>query len=565
MLACPHDGTVVPEALEGQHLGEYVVRRHIGSGGMGLVYEGEHLTIGRKVAIKLIRDEHAQGPQTRGLLAEARAASAIRHHGIIDIFGFGQQPGVGQYLVMEYLEGSPLNEFLQARAPLPLHEAFALLCELLDALSAAHAMGVIHRDLKPSNIFVARQSDGSVSIKVLDFGLAKRSTTPEGTSPQTHSNVVVGTPQYMAPEQALCAEVGPQTDLYAVGVLAFELLTGQRPFTGRSPMEIVAHHLKTPPPAPSLFVELPPEVDALILRLLAKEPQQRPGSASEVALQLRALLPSRDGASLPPGARSSRALTVLEPPLTPTPPTAPTATLSPPPAEPVPIAEPRPPSPQRGSLWGWSAMAGGTLALVLGVGTVGAIVTRENQKSASLAPTPSPTVQPVTSVSLAEPMVHTPSSELTPVQAPAPLPTAAIKRAAVSTAPKKKAPASPPPPAVPAPSVPPHETLAKPSPTEPAPRALTALVIPPPEPAPQPAATGTLHLVMKGTWADVWVDGQRLGRVPPTHSYTLASGTHELELRNPAFASYRRTLVIPSGGRLQHIVELGTEAMPSSP
>ena len=181
-LACPHDGTLVPDALVGQHLGEYVVRRHIGSGGMGIVYEGEHLTIGRKVAIKLLRQELSQGAQARGLLAEARAASAIRHRGIIDIFGFGQQPGIGQYLVMEYLEGSPLDELIQARAPLPLAEAIALLGEVLDALSAAHAVGVIHRDLKPSNIFVARQSNGTESIKVLDFGLAKRSTTPQGTA-----------------------------------------------------------------------------------------------------------------------------------------------------------------------------------------------------------------------------------------------------------------------------------------------------------------------------------------------------------------------------------------------
>ncbi|WNG23765.1 protein kinase [Cystobacter fuscus] len=540
-LACPDDGTLVPDALVGQHLGEYVVRQHIGSGGMGIVYAGEHLTIGRKVAIKLIREERSQSPQARGLLAEARAASAIRHHGIIDIFGFGQQPGVGQYLVMEYLEGSPLDVLLQARAPLPLPEALALLCEVLDALSAAHAVGVIHRDLKPSNIFVARQSNGTESIKVLDFGLAKRSTAPQGSTAQTHSDVVVGTPQYMAPEQALCEAVSPQTDLYAVGVIAFELLTGQRPFTGRSPMEIVAHHLRTPPPAPSLFVELPPEVDALVLQLLAKEPQRRPGSASEVASQLRALLPSRAGSILSSGARNSQALTLLNPPSAALPASPPTVTLQPPPATPGPLVAPRPAPPQRGSLRGWSAVAGGVLALAFGVGVV---MTRGPGRPASSGRQP-PAVRPETSPSPAEPVVQVPRSEPEPIQAPTPVLTATAQRGVTAPAPTRK-------------KV--HAPL---------PRAATSVASQPPsappEPAQQPAATGTLHLVMRGTWADVWVDGQKLGRVPPNHSYTLTSGEHELELRNPAFSHYRRTLVIPSGGRLQHIADLGAEARSLSP
>ncbi len=538
----------MPDALVGQHLGEYVVRRHLGSGGMGIVYEGEHLTIGRKAAIKLLREELSQGSQARGLLAEARAASAIHHHGIIDILDFGQQPGVGQYLVMEYLEGSPLSELLQARAPLPLAEAVALLCEVLDALSAAHAVGVIHRDLKPSNIFVARQSNGTESIKVLDFGLAKRSTTPQGTAPQTHSDVVVGTPQYMAPEQALCLEVGPQTDLYAVGVIAFELLTGQRPFTGRSPMEIVAHHLRTPPPAPSLFVELPPEADALVLQLLAKEPRQRPGSASEVAHKLRALLQPREDSRMASGARSFHALTVLEPPPGAPPAPLPTQTLRPSPATPGPQAEPLAAPPRRGSLWRWGVVAGGVLSLVLGVGTV---MARGATTPASLSAAPPPGVQPVASPSLPEPVISAPHPEPEPILAPAPSAVASARRGgAASSSARKKAPVSAPPVATPIASVQPSS-----APLEPA----------PPEPAPQPTATGTLHLVMRGSWADVWVDGQKLGRVPPTHSYTLASGEHELELRNPAFADYRRTLVIPAGGTLRHTAALGPEGPPPTP
>lgn len=521
----------MPGALVGQHLGEYVVRRHIGSGGMGIVYEGEHLTIGSKAAIKLLREEPSQGAQARGLLAEARAASAIRHHGIIDILGFGQQPGVGQYLVMEYLEGSPLSELLQAHAPLPLAEVVALLCEVLDALSAAHAVGVIHRDLKPSNIFVARQSNGTESIKVLDFGLAKRSTTPQGTAPQTHPDIVVGTPQYMAPEQALGLEVGPQTDLYAVGVIAFELLTGQRPFSGRSPMEIVAHHLRTPPPAPSLFVELPPGADALVLQLLAKEPRQRPGSASDVAHNLRALLQPREDSLLSWGARNSHALAVLNPPpgAMPAPPS--TQTLQPSPAAPGPKAEPLAAPPRRGSRWRRGVVVGSVLSLMWGVGTV---MARGAATPASLSPAPPPRVQPVASPFLPEPVLSAPHPEREP-----------IPSAVASARPRKKTPVSAPPAATPIASVQPFSA--------------------PPEPAPQPTATGTLHLVMRGAWADVWVDGQKLGRVPPTHRYTLASGEHELELRNPAFADYRRTLVVPAGGTLRHTAALGTEVPRPTP
>ena len=536
---CPHDGTPVPDAMLGQHLGEYVVRRYLGSGGMGLVYEGEHLTIGRKVAIKLLREEPTRGVQARGLLAEARAASAIHHPGIIDIFGFGQQPGVGQYLVMEYLEGRPLDELIRARAPLPLPEAFALLGEVLDALSAAHAAGVIHRDLKPGNIFVARQSNGTEYIKVLDFGLAKRSITPEGTAPQTRSDVIVGTPQYMAPEQALHKEVGPWTDLYAVGVIAFELLTGQRPFTGCSHMEILSHHLRTPPLAPSLFVALPPGVDALILRLLAKEPEERPGSASEVARELRALLPPQEGPSPLPLARSSRSSPAIKPPQEEATPQDPTETLRPSPATPGLETEQPPVPPSRGSLWRWGA--GGLLTLVLGASVV--MLRESAEPSVSVASTPSS--EP--GVSTSAPGVSTPRAEAPPPAAPAPLTAAPAERRGPASAPaRKKAPA------------PPRQPAAAPIATLPPPSA-------PPESEPQQPATGSLHLVVNGAWVDVWVDGRKLGRVPPMNTYTLTSGEHELELRNPGLSPYRRTLVISTGGTLVHTVNFGSEAPPPTP
>jgi serine/threonine protein kinase len=275
-------------SLVHQQLGDYQVRRCIGRGGMGVVYEAEHVTLGRKVALKLLRPEYARSPYARPLLGEARTTSAIQHRSVVDVFGFGQHPDFGPYLVMEYLEGQPLHELISKRAPLAPARAIPLLIEVFEALSAAHSLGVIHRDLKPSNIFLVREPEGSECVKLLDFGLAKRSTAPDGVV--SNSELILGTPHYMAPEQALNEAVGPQTDLYAVGVIAFEMLTRRRPFPGRSNLELVAHHLKSPPPRPSFYVELPARLDAFVLRLLAKDPKQRPASAHQAAQELRELL-----------------------------------------------------------------------------------------------------------------------------------------------------------------------------------------------------------------------------------------------------------------------------------
>ncbi|NMO19690.1 protein kinase [Pyxidicoccus fallax] len=279
--------SVARDVLVGKQLGDYVVKRRIGAGGMGIVYEGEHPVIGRKVAIKILRPDFAEGSRARDLVAEARAAAAIRHRGIIDIFGFGTIPHLGQYLVMEYLDGAPLDEVISQRAPMLEVEVVTILDELLGALAAAHAAGVIHRDLKPGNVFVVRDGAGNEYVKVLDFGLAKRSEAPNGTTPQTRASMMVGTPEYMAPEQACGQQVGPHTDLYAVGVIAFEMLTRRLPFEGATPMAIAVHHVHTPPPAPSEFVELHPDLETLVMQLLAKAPEDRPESAEAVRRELK--------------------------------------------------------------------------------------------------------------------------------------------------------------------------------------------------------------------------------------------------------------------------------------
>jgi serine/threonine-protein kinase len=535
--------------LVGQQLGEYRVRRCIGRGGMGIVYEAEHVTLGRRVALKLLREEHARSPYARDLLSEARAASAIQHRGIIDVFGFGQQPGIGQYLVMEFLEGQPLHELIAQRAPLTPAEVIQLLGEVLDALSAAHAQGVIHRDLKPSNIFVVREGEGSQYVKVLDFGLAKRINAPDNLA--SRSDVIIGTPHYMAPEQALSEAVGPRTDLYAVGVIAFEMLTRRRLFPGRSNLEMVAHHLRSPPPRPSDYVVLPPGLEDLILRLLAKEPQQRPASASAAARELRALLQPGEGSEKPaePPALSEAKYTptfafMEESTLHPaSPPEAAVARVEQAPASSRLPAAPEPapsrPPPPRSARWRWGAAA----AVLLGVWGGGVLIGRPllgraqpveapvapMQGAQQPAPLPIPSASPgkLPQASHAE---APPRGERLPTATKRTPPPARTKPVTVQTA---ASPAETPPPAPSAPTA-----------TQP---------VAMPEPAVEPpATTGILHVTVKGAWADVWVDGKMLGRVPPIHRYTLSVGEHELELRNPGLKSHSEKILISPGGTLPY-------------
>ncbi|MCY1030610.1 serine/threonine-protein kinase [Corallococcus sp. BB11-1] len=285
------EATAITDPLIGLKLGEYELRSRIGVGGMGLVYDGIQPLIGKRVAVKVLRPELAHSSeQVARLLAEARAVNAIRHRGIIDIFGFGQLPDGRQYIVMEYLDGQPLDAILAEKGRLPVTEALALLEEVLAALGAAHGAGVVHRDLKPSNIFLVRQPDGSRYVKLLDFGLAKRGEGPTGRTAQTRTDMVVGTPEYMAPEQARGQSVGPMTDLYAMGVVTFEMITGRLPFIGSSPVDLLMKHVEARPPRPSEFVsDLPPAVDAFILQMLTKDPETRPNSADVLRQHLTRL------------------------------------------------------------------------------------------------------------------------------------------------------------------------------------------------------------------------------------------------------------------------------------
>jgi serine/threonine-protein kinase len=273
-------GTVVAE--------RYRVDSMLGEGGMGVVYLAEHIHIRKRVAIKVLLQAWTSTPEVVARFEqEAVAAGAISHPNVAAATDFGRLPDGSFYLVLEYLEGRTLRRELASGALEPAR-ALAIARGIAMGIGAAHAKGIVHRDLKPENVMlVARDGDPDV-VKVLDFGIARvEHRTAEGGKPLTSAGAVLGTPHYMAPEQALGNTVDARTDLYALGVMLFEMLTGECPFQG-SAVTLLQQHLLMPAPAlpPEVAERVPLEARALVARLLEKEPKARFASAAEVALVL---------------------------------------------------------------------------------------------------------------------------------------------------------------------------------------------------------------------------------------------------------------------------------------
>ncbi len=279
------------DPLIGTRLGEYDVLEAVGEGGMGVVYRGVQPVIKKRVAIKVLKPNMAgDATQVRRLADEAVAVNSIRHRNIIDIFSFGMLPDGRPYIVMEFLEGQPLDAYLAAHGRIPLAETLSLLIAMSAPLAAAHRAGVIHRDLKPSNVFVCQSPDGERYLKLLDFGLAKKGLSLDGTTEQTSRAQVTGTPNYMAPEQARGQSVSGRTDLYALGVIAYEMVTGELPYAASAPMEVLMQHVSSPiPQARVLAPECPEALERLISRMLEKHWDDRPQTAEEVRAELIAI------------------------------------------------------------------------------------------------------------------------------------------------------------------------------------------------------------------------------------------------------------------------------------
>ncbi|MDQ3366780.1 MAG: serine/threonine protein kinase [Myxococcota bacterium] len=276
------------ELVAGVKAGPWVVERELGRGGMGAVYAVVHEEIGKRAALKIV---HARllGPgfNCDRMLLEARVVNQVGHPNIVDIFETGKLADGRPYIVMERLEGQPLSYRADEGKILP-HQVIAILLQVCDALIAAHAAGVIHRDLKLDNVFLVDNADdpSAPKIKLLDWGIAK---IINHDVRHTVEGQLVGTPQYLSPEQARGIEVTPQTDVYSLGVMAYELFLEQLPFEAETSAEIMAMHLRAVPPPPSeLWPDIPPALESLILTMLAKAPAQRP-TMLEVARRLEVI------------------------------------------------------------------------------------------------------------------------------------------------------------------------------------------------------------------------------------------------------------------------------------
>src|SRR5262245_53190496 len=300
--SCPHDGAELkpPEELDprlGSQIANYSLIEFLGKGGMGVVYRGEHIYLHKQVAIKVLHEKYAsQGEAVSRFLQEARAAATIGHPNIVDVSDFGETPDGAAYFIMELVSGRPLDQVLQEEGALPLLRAINILNQVGRALSAAHEKGIVHRDLKPENVMLQkrpgrreilrRSAPGTFSVekegdydfvKLLDFCVAKMIDAPSDAR-HTQSGTIFGTPEYMAPEGARGLPVDRRADVYAFGVLFYEMLTLAVPFEGQTPMDVLMAQVHKAPPPPSKRnprAQVSPEAERLILWCLEKDPARR--------------------------------------------------------------------------------------------------------------------------------------------------------------------------------------------------------------------------------------------------------------------------------------------------
>ena len=278
--------------------GRYRIVRKLGTGGMADVYLAEDQELGRRVAIKILNDRHAADDSfVERFRREAKNAAGLSHPNIVSVYDRGTAEGT-YYIAMEYLDGRSLKELIVSRGPAPVKTAVEYARQVLAAVGFAHRHGIVHRDIKPHNVLVGPEG----RLKVTDFGIAR-----SGASQMTEVGSIIGTAQYLSPEQARGAPVDQTSDVYSVGVVLYELLTGQVPFTGETPLEIAMKHLSEVPKPPSeLRPEVPHDLDLVVLRALAKDPSERYQTAEEMDADLERVL-----SGMPVGAETADAATAV--------------------------------------------------------------------------------------------------------------------------------------------------------------------------------------------------------------------------------------------------------------
>jgi len=479
--------------------GRYEILGALGRGGMGMVYRARDKTLDEIVAIKVLRPDFAQDPTMAARFrSEIKLARKVRHRNVCAIHDYGEEKGL-LYISMELVEGVDLKHVLRERGALPFEEAFDVSIQVAEGLQAVHDAGIIHRDLKTPNIMV----DPQRVARLMDFGIAKRQ---EGGGASTATGQILGTPEYMSPEQAQGQRVDFRSDVYALGIVIYEIFTGAVPFRGDTPISTILKHLHDPPPIDTARV--PDALRPVLRRALAKDPESRYPSSRALADALReARSTSRHQQEMPTA--------MLE---------APT------------LAHPGMAAPGRIQPW----MVGGAIALLAALGLL-ALRLGSGAPAAASAPAPLPT----------------PSSTATPT------PTAAPEAAPTPTPPltaRRPTPASTPSHAIVTP-VPPSNLA--PTPTS----IIAPLMAPAPtraaEPPPSPtraAEPGQLQIAVR-PWAEVVLDGRVLGTTP-LDKVTLDAGAHIVLLRHPAFEELRRSVVVTPGETIKLIVDLSKEGTP---
>jgi serine/threonine-protein kinase len=535
--------------MEGRLIGQYRVTGILGRGGMGIVYAARHTLLGRPAAVKVLlpRLSDDQEIVTR-FFNEARAATAIRHPGIVEVYDFGWTDDGAAFIVMEHLQGETLRD-RRKRGPMPWSLALTVTRQIAGALAAAHAKGIVHRDLKPDNVFLVPDSEvpGGERIKLLDFGIAKLADLATEKS-VTRTGSVIGTPTYMAPEQCRGVAVDSRVDLYSLGCILFELIGSRPPFVGEGEGEVLAAHIHVPPPAlGSLVRDLPHEIEVLVQRLLVKAPIDRVQSADEVIRLI-------DAASATLGGRraiGSAPLPPLQPPRPPVPPAAASAdgtihsdtTLS----SAVSAAHRAPPSPAKRRRLVLVGIAGSAIAL--------AAVIARSVGGGDGEPAPAPAPIPYASAGSAMVPAPTPAPP-SPTTSPASPPSSSAAAAAPS-----RTESSPP---IPPKGSPPRPKAARQRPVpqeKPAPSAVdvaddsTALLAPSSTSKEKPAPS-TVDVVIDSSPAGAKLvrDGQVIGTTPYRGTLPRADLAIRLSLQLSGYT--QESFTVYAGGPITKSVQL---------
>jgi serine/threonine-protein kinase len=371
--------------------GRYEVGNLLGRGGMAEVHVAQDTRLGRTVAVKLLRSDLARDPSFQARFRrEAQAAAGLNHPSIVAVYDTGSdhltEHGGGRvelpWIVMEYVEGRTLRDMLRTDHPLAITDALSYTEGVLGALEYSHRMGIVHRDIKPANVMITPAGE----VKVMDFGIARAVSDSSATLTQT--SAVMGTAQYLSPEQARGEQVDSRSDLYSTGCLLYEILTGRPPFTGDAPVAVAYQHVSEQPRPPSALVpDIPPAVDHVVLMALSKDREHRYQSAGDFADDLRRAVEGRPlrGASLPPTAQATQQFAAAPTTVTPPVPVGPATGTLPRIAEDGPLEEDRP------RRWPWILVI---VALVLGIGVV--VWALSNQDGRSGSPTQTTASTPAT-------------------------------------------------------------------------------------------------------------------------------------------------------------------------